>query len=101
MVRYGNPLVVEILADFAEHVVITLFLEIGGDHGLAVGVGIGASEAQFLGSPCPQHPVAPCHGPEPHFLVKGELPLKTFLALVECRHTGLPWVSIEPNNNCG
>src|SRR5256885_954553 len=43
-----------------------------------------------FGSPLAEQPVAPRGSPEPHFLVKGEFPLKTFLALVESRHSVLP-----------
>ena len=55
-----------------------------------IGFGFGARKSQFFGGPLAQELVAACVGPEPHFLVKGEFPLKTFLALVECRHSGLP-----------
>jgi len=90
VVGLGDALGIEVLANFTENVVIAGFLEIRGYHRLDIGLGLGTRDPQLFSGPLAEELVAPGNGPEPHFLVKGEFPLKPFLALVECRHPVSP-----------
>ena len=76
----------EIAHHLADHVGVAGFLEFGCDDFLGIGVGGVAGQAELLGRPQSEQPVAARFGLELLLLVEGEFLLEAFLALVECGH---------------
>src|SRR5262245_41623558 len=89
MIRLGDALGVEVLADLAEHVAVGGLLEIREHDFLGIGLRFVAGEAELVRRPQAEHLVAPGHGLELQFLIERELLLESFLALVERCHCAL------------
>src|SRR3712207_3112094 len=56
----------EVAEDLADHVLVARFLEIGADHVLGIGIGLGFGEPHQLRSPLAEQPIAAGDYPELH-----------------------------------
>ena len=86
MVRLTDLGSIEVLADFAEHILVASLLEIGLDNGAGIFLGRIAGLSELFGRPQPKKLVSPRLGFETDLLVEGKLCHRSLFALIETSH---------------